>query len=281
MTLSRDQYNNDTLKHAGISSQHRGRLERLHRGGQDVYSVADAAELWSMPEAQARRLLAHLASSGWLVRVRRGHYAVTPLEASEPQHWQIDPWVAAYDALAPCYLGGWTAAEHWHLTEQIFRDLLVVTGRRFRDSRLEIQGTTSNLYHRAEDKHFGTELVWRGQARVPVSDPSKTIVDVLGDPPWAGGIRHAAEMLAAYFEDYAEEALLLEYAERLGNRTVFKRLGYLSELLQVGSPQLRATCSQRLSEGVSNLDPSVPAHGPIVSRWNLRINVLVSRGRSA
>ena len=34
-----------------------------------------------------------------------------------------DPWILVPALFAPAYIGGRTAAEHWDLTEQIFRDI--------------------------------------------------------------------------------------------------------------------------------------------------------------
>ncbi len=44
-----------------------------------------------------------------------------------------------------------------------------------------------------------------------------------------------------------------------------------------GAPASIATCRSGISRGVSLLDPSAEARGPIISRWNLRINVELGR----
>jgi len=69
---------------------------------------------------------------------------------------------------------------------------------------------------------------------------------------------------------------LLTYAERLGNRTVFKRLGYLVEAIGLDSPDLVEKCRDHLSKGVSTLDPDGPAGGTTSTRWGLRLNVRVA-----
>ena len=38
-----------------------------------------------------------------------------------------DPWILVPALFDPAYIGGRTAAEHWDLTEQIFRDIVVYT----------------------------------------------------------------------------------------------------------------------------------------------------------
>src|SRR5438034_8713823 len=90
----------------------------------------------------------------------------------------------------------------------------------------------------------------------------------------SGGIRRAAGMLVTYFDgEHRDDALLLDYAEQLGNRTVFKRLGYRIERLLLPAADLIVECRRRQSSGLTALNPTGPRGGHIVKRWNLRVNV--------
>jgi predicted transcriptional regulator of viral defense system len=105
---------------------------------------------------------------------------------------------------------------------------------------------------------------------VAVSDPSRTIVDILDDPRLGGGIRTVADVLREYMaSQHRNDQLLIEYADRLDNRAVFKRLGYLIERLGTEADALLTACRERRSAGVVALDPSVKARGNIVRRWGL------------
>ncbi len=221
--------------------------------------------------------MAHLARQGWLSRIRPNLYVTVPLDAGSPAEWREDPWVVATKTFAPCMLGGWSAAEHHELTEQIFRDVVVFTARRIRDRHPTIQDTSYRVVVVPEARLFGTESAWRGRVRVRVSDPTRTVVDVLSDPSLGGGIRHVAQMVSAYFSGgRRDDDLLPQYVERLGNRTVYKRLGYLLETLRIDAPELVEACRDRLSSGFSLLDPSMPGTGRFVRRWNLRLNAHIS-----
>jgi len=269
-----------TSNRAGIRAENRARLERLHQAGSGPVTPAEAARILDLSPAEARRFLAYLAARGWLSRVRHGLYALVPLGASEPAAWREDAWVVAARTFAPCYVGGWSACEHWGLTEQVFREVVVITAAATKQGRRVVQGVTYRLTHRQQDQLFGTRVEWRDQTKVLVSDPSRTIVDILDSPRLGGGIRHVADVLGAYFEgDDRDDRLLVEYAERLGNRTVFKRLGYLTERLGVPAPELISSCLKRKSAGLSRLDPSVRTVGKITKRWNLRVNIRVDEGR--
>lgn len=262
----------------GISEANRARLETLHRRLKGPFSVAEAAAAWSLDAARSRRLVAYLAARGWLSRVRRNSYTIVPLGATSPKQWREDPWLVAATTFTPCYLGGWTACEHWGLTEQIFRELVVITTRHVRHRREEIQGTTFRVKVVSEARMFGLVDVWRGQGQVKVSDPTRTLVDLLDDPALGGGMRHVADVLRNYFDEpFRNDELLEDYAARIGNRAVFKRLGYLLEMLDIGSAKLTELCAHRMSSGINLLDPSGSATGPIVKRWGLRVNVNVHR----
>lgn len=268
--------NSNIPERSGIEHGTRARLEQLHREFDGPFTPADAASVLALSPHEARTLVAHLARRGWLSRVRRGLYTTVPLGADVPGEWREDPWLVANSLYNPCYLGGWTAASHWSLTEQIFRDVVVVTAASIRDRAVTIQGTRFRLRFLPEEKHFGTNKAWRDQTAVFVSDPSRTVVDTLDEPWMAGGIRHAAEIIAAYFEsEHRDEAKVVEYADRLGNRTVFKRLGFLLETIGAGTPELVEQCRVRMSSGLSKLDPDVDALGRIRKRWNLRVNVMI------
>jgi len=266
----------------GIEEKNRAALERLHRDLDGPFGVADAALVLRVPRDRAGRLLRHLASRGWLSRVRRGLYATVPLGASEPSAWREDPWRVAASVFAPCYVGGWSACEHWELTEQVFRGVVVMTARPLRTIESEVQGTTFRLKHVPEDLHFGTRTVWRDRTRVKVSDPTRTLIDVLDDPRLGGGIRHVSAIVREYFAGtHRDERRLLDYGDRRGNRTVFKRLGFIIESLELGAPSLADACRPRVSKGLSRLDPSVGSKGRVLKRWGLRVNVELSRGDPA
>jgi len=254
----------------------RERLAVLHRALPGPFTADDAAAALGVSREEAARIAGYLASKGWLARVRRGLFTVVPLEADAPEDWRADPWLVAGRVFAPCYIGGWSACEHWSLTEQLFRSIVVVSAEPQRRAEVTVQGTGFRVVTRKPDTLFGTRRVWRGREHVDVSDPTRTIVDVLDDPSIGAGIRNVADVLSAYFAgEHREDELLVSYADRLGNRTVFKRLGFLLESLEIDAPELTETCLARRSAGLGKLDPSIRLPGRITKRWGLRINARI------
>ena len=117
--------------------------------------------------------------------------------------------------------------------------------------------------------------MWNEDVRLRLADPARTVIDVLDTPHLGGGIRHAAEILEAYLDEH-DPHQLVEYGDRLGNRAVFKRLGYLTEILRPGEQELVAACRARLSSGLALLDPDAPRDGVRLPAWRLRANVRVA-----
>lgn len=261
----------------GITEGHRRLLAQIHRAFAHPFAVEDAAGLWGVDHALAGRLLAYWASRGWLARIRRGLYLPVPLEAQNPGERREDPWIVAATVFAPCYLGGWTACEHWGLTDQIFSDIAVYTTRRVRHREPVVQEVRYHVRVIPDAKRFGLKEIWRGHTQVSVSDPARTLTDVLDDPGMGGGMKHVAEVAREYFEsEHRDDEALREYVTRLGNRTIPKRLGYLIEALGIEAPDLVEFCRESISSGYSKLDPTNPTKGRLLRRWNLAVNVRIA-----
>lgn len=217
---------------------------------------------------QASKALARWSKQGWLRRVGPGRYIPVPLDSLQSAQVMEDPWILVPVLFAPAYIGGRTAAEHWDLTEQIFRDIVVLTAQQVRTKEVEQQGAAFSLKHVSETAIFGTKTLWRGRTKIQVSDIHRTIIDMLDDPAIGGGIQHVDDCFAAYL-DRPDRDLdrLISYADRLGNGAVFKRLGFLSEHHPAAEP-LIPLCRSRLSKGNAKLDPVLRCPR-LVTRWRL------------
>jgi predicted transcriptional regulator of viral defense system len=233
-----------------------------------------AAALLRQSPAEASATLARLVRQGWLLRVRRGLYLVLPLEAGREGGAVEDPWVLARELYAPCYIGGWTAAEHWGLTEQIFRSTFVVTAAAIRHAKETFLGAEFHLVRAKRSRVENVRPIWRGRERIAVSDRERTIADALASPSWVGGIRHLAEILRSYrsVKEWNPNRLIERVGEA-GSGAAFKRLGYLAEIVLSAEPALVAAARTRLSAGIVKLDPAVAGRGRLTKRWGLWLNI--------
>jgi predicted transcriptional regulator of viral defense system len=255
----------------------RMQLSQVLRSAGEVVSVDDVSGILSIERQAASKLLARWNDQGWMRRLRRGFYAPVPIAALGQEQVLEDPWVIVPELFGPACIGGWSAAEHWGLTEQLFRSTCVFTSRPIREKEQTIEGISFTLKHVRPEVLFALRTVWRGSVRIDVSSPAKTIIDMLDDPAIGGGIRHVADCVTAYFKrEDASSGELLTIADRLDNRAVFKRLGFLAERLP-DQQDLAAACRARLSQGTAKLDPSAPCPN-LVTRWRLWVPPSWSKG---
>lgn len=254
---------------AGLSAVSRGQLSRLLRDNPPIVTTSLAASTLGLTPAAAARRLAAWSRSGWLARVRRGAYVPVPIESESADVALDDPWSAAAAMFAPCYIGGWSAAEHWGLTEQIFRSICVMTVKRPHDRKPLLRKARFDLHTVPATQFIGLKTVWRGGTRAQVSDPARTLIDMLMTPALGGGIRHVADMLANLLRDHPKEACKLSsYAATLGVGSVYKRLGYLLQRDHPNQGKLIEACRAKLSAGYAKLDPALPADR-LATSWRL------------
>jgi predicted transcriptional regulator of viral defense system len=108
-----------------------------------------------------------------------------------------------------------------------------------------------------------------GRTRVQLSDPARTVVDMLANPALADGVRPAAEVLKVFLREHGTSApALVDYGDRLENGAMFKRLGFLLEAEGLGQTDLVVACRKRWRSSYVKLDPSIPVPR-LVTVWGL------------
>jgi len=263
------------LQAAGISGRGRAELATVLGSGRRFVTPTDVVEALGVDANTAAKKLSRWAEDGWVRRVRRGLYIGVPVDAANPSAWSEDALLVAAEVWSPCYFTGWTAAHHWALTEQVFRTTVLKTSKRVRSATVRLLDHDYLIGHVEPDSlSWGLKTEWREGVRLRFADLARTVVDILDRPMLGGGIRHGAEVLGTYLDDH-DPMLLVEAGDRLGNRAVFKRLGYLVEVLGLDEPALQSACEERVSSGISKLDPDGPSGGRRVMKWGLRMNVTV------
>jgi len=261
---------------AGLSAAERNLLDTITAEEKVTVSADDVMELRRLTRPAASRILSRLEAKGWVQRIKRGLYMPIPLGAGSREPAVEDAWLLAMRLFAPCHISGWSAAEHWDLTEQIFNAVAVVTSAPQRRGEQAYGGVRFRVRTIPEGKLFGSRKVWVGSHAVSIADPSRMLIEILDAPEMGGGGRHTVDVVSAYWRsEHANADSLLDYAIRYGRGTVFKRMGYLAERFGSAPDTWLSKCEEHVTQGVSELDPAGPKRGTIVSRWNLRVNLPV------
>ena len=260
---------------AGLSAQERKIISSFSANELITISSDDVIAVHPCPRGTANQILSRLTQKGWLHRLKHGAYAVVPLSSSIPDPVIEDTWSLAMELFKPAFISGWSAAEHWDLTEQIFNSVSVVTTMAQRKADQVIGSVRFRTRTIPEERFFGTKKIWFGSNTVEIADPSRMIIDILDLPRFGGGGRHTLDIVHQYWHsEMCDPSLLLDYAIRYKRGSVFKRLGFLAEVMSAPvHEEWIKLCRKNMSKGVSYLDPDGPSKGKIVSKWNLCINL--------
>ncbi len=256
---------------AGIGAIERNNLSRLLRETHVTISITEAAEILSLKRIQAAKLLAKFAKKGWLVRIQSGIYMPVELASSSRTIVAEDPFAIAEKLFSPCYIGGMNAANYWGLTEQIFSVVSVMTQNQVRKRELTIAGNEYAIHSIKSLYFFGLKAVWSNGVKASISDPTRTIIDMLLFPQFCGGMRFIVDVLQNYYQSkYKDINLLMSYLAKADNGAAIKRMGFLVEKYLPDENKLIDYCITHLTEGYINLSPSLDCPR-LVRRWRLWI----------
>ena len=246
------------------------RLAALLRATSDTIRVEDAARILEIDRTHASRLLAGWHKQGVIRRVAHGLYVSVPPTALGQTQVLDDACILVPELYTPGYVGGWSALEHWDLTDQIFRSICVLTHKRTNYGKTIYQGVGFFIKYVPEKQLFGTKSIWQGSTKIQISDPYKTLLDCINYLDLGAGLQHFIGCLIEFkriFDKPNDLDLLLEYAIKINNGALFKKLGYLAEMLDFESSFIDE-CQKRLTSGYATLDEDVK-NSQLVTRWNL------------
>lgn len=248
-------------------------LSTLSAEGKTIFDFEDVLRLLDLSRGHAWKFVHTLVEKGWLRQIEKGKYLIVPFEGLAKGTWSEEAFVVASFLVSPYAISYWSALNYYGYTEQVPRTIFVSTTKRKFKTETEALGVPYKFITLKPYKFFGNTNVWYGNKKVVITDKEKTIVDCLDHPEYCGGIVEAAKGLANAIEDGIDKDKLTAYAQKINNKTVFKRLGYLSETLNLPVSKYLAKWQKMTSRGFSLLDPLSSNKGKYNSKWNLRTNV--------
>lgn len=256
------------MKKERISS--RQKVQALLARTNGLVKIDDAQEVLGVSREKASHILWRLAKQGWVRKLKDGLYRVVPLEASDGSLTDENPWMIANELFSPCYIGGWTAANFWGLTDQLFLKTWVMTTRPVHKKERSIAQHDYVLRQVKSTYLFGLKNEWIENNKILISDPHKTVLDFLSFPN-----DYTAQTMVEIFESYLRSEhknidIIAQYAQKIPNRTTLKRLGFLLELLAPDEKALIEYCHKNISKGYSSLSTQSPCTQTI-PRWNLKV----------
>lgn len=230
------------------------------------FTVDEAALLLNLPKNKISIRLARYEKQGHLKRIKRGLYMPVYERFLSPDESLSDPWKIVPSLFPNGYIGGYSAANFWQLTEQIFETTVVLTPNPVAHNKYNRLGFNYNIFTAHGD--FGIDVTWRDNTSVSISDPHRTILDMIDNPMCGGGIQHTLDCIKTYINEQMDETLLIEYTQKYRRGSFFKRLGFIVEKKLGATHALCLLAKKNLTKGYAKIDPTLPCT-TLITRWNL------------
>jgi len=238
-------------------------LNSLAKKG-NTFTFVDALKISNLSTKSLQKVLYRLQQSGAIERIEKGKYLIIPLGA-EKGKYTLHEFIIGSLLVEPYSIAYWSALNYYGLTEQIPTTVFVQTITRKFNTNPEIFGVQYKIVKIKKEKVFGIRKEWIEETQINITDKEKTIIDCLDKPQYCGGIIEVAKALK---NNKFNRKKLENYAQRIGNSGVLRRLGYLCELLNIKIKLPKLNTRNYLL-----LDPTMPEKDTKNARWRLLINL--------
>lgn len=255
----------------GIGTEYRQKLAIVMKAAKGIITPKLVSKTLNLPTQESGRILSRWHQQGWVKRIKHGVYIPIAVDDMTGESSMEDSWILATHLFSPGYIAGFSAVKYWDFSEQLFETTTFFSTKKIKNRHPVIGNTRFQLKTISDYKIFGTQTVWRENTKTLVSDPTKTIADLFDDPCIVGGMRIVQDIFQAYKEsNFFDLKKLIDYAEKMHNKTIFKRLGFLMENMEQYELIAEYDLLKKISTGDSLFDPTVK-NTSTARRWNLKI----------
>ena len=260
-------------------------LEALIQTVGPIFSIQhaySAGKEQGLSRQTVRDVLSKLAQSDWLTRIKRGVYAANaPLFDRE-----IHSFAIAQALVDPMAISHWSALAHHGFTMQIppmvqaMTPTKVVTPEMRSGEACRPRGASAwkvmdieiEYIYVNRDKFWGFIPEWVSDwHRVNITDPERTIFDLVARSDLFGGISMAIETINTNL-DRIDVPRLVDYAIRYDVGAYTKRMGWILEYLGVLDEILEPLRDYQV-QNYYVLDPQGHSVGEPVTQWKLTNNL--------
>ena len=238
-------------------------LNSLAKKG-NTFTFNDALEMSNLFTKSLQKVLYRLQQKGAIERIEKGKYLIIPLGA-EKGKYTLHEFVIGSLLVKPYSIAYRSALNYYGLTEQIPTTVFIQTITRKFNTNPNVFGVQYKITKVKKEKVFGIRKEWIEETQINITDKEKTIIDCLDKPQYCGGIIEVAKALK---NNKFDRKKLENYAQRIGNSGVLRRVGYLCELLNIKIKLPKLDTRNYLL-----LDPTMPEKDTKNARWRLIINL--------
>jgi len=238
-----------------------------------ILTTKDFIEFYQISDTYARKMMAQLVKTGWLVRVGPGKYQLQPAKTGLDPYPSADKFVAAGQLSDDGFIAFGSAAEYHGLTTQVFQSVTVATKKRA--SIREGPPVRITYVHVNAENFVGFQNISKAP-NVRVASIERTLLDVLNRPDYSGGISDLPEIFKRA-RPRAKVDKILEYLPTYRSKSMVQRIGYMLETFGFQLTSQQEEELQKWSKGNSAYlftagSPGTDSHSRYNSKWRLVLN---------
>jgi predicted transcriptional regulator of viral defense system len=216
----------------------------------------EAINTWDYQQTHNR--VQQLLKNGWLIRIKRGLYAVNDL--SSRGYLSISPYVIANLLVADSYVSFEAALHYRGMFDQFVNQFSSVSLKQYKETSLE---SIRYRFIKSQEKFFiGWEEVGIENMTTNIADSEKALVDLIHFRSDTYVVDLVIEKLINYREDLNIK-ILIDYV-RLASKKTVKIFGFVFDLLGWDSREL-----SRLLEGTRSTHRINDNDKVFNARWRL------------
>ncbi len=220
-----------------------------------------------------RKLISDMVKRGLILRIKNGLYHPIPFEQKPEKYFPN--WHLTAEALAQkkeYYIGFYSALDIHGLITQPSMVEQIVTLEHIKPKIQQVRNVRFEFITFSNDRFFGYKKHWIDDfSQVYCSDLEKTFLDCLYIPKYAGGI---IEITKALYKgrNRINPDKLLEYLDKYDTQSVYKRLGFIVDQLEL-SPEILNFIAKKITSSFVSLDPTLLKKGKYQSKWKIVDNI--------
>jgi predicted transcriptional regulator of viral defense system len=238
-----------------------------------ILTTKDFIEFYQISDTYARKMMAQLVKTGWLVRVGPGKYQLQPAKTGLDPYPSADKFVAAGQLSADGFIAFGSAAEYHGLTTQVFQSVTVATTKR---GHIREGAPVRITYVHVNPENFvGFQDISKAP-NVRVATIERTLLDVLDRPDYSGGISDLPEIFKRA-HSRAKVDKILEYLPTYRSKSMMQRIGYMLDTFGFQLTPDQEQELQKLTKGnyaylFTAGSPGTDSHSRYNSKWRLVLN---------
>lgn len=207
---------------------------------------------------QTKKVIVKLAANGWLIRIKRGLYAIS--DFSNRGFLSLSPYSVANLLVQESYVSFESALSHWGMFDQLTDKVISLSKIRFK--AVTINSTEYSFVNVQDRWFFGWEEAIVDNKSVRIATAEKALIDMIQFHK----SKYSVDLLIEKLRDNRDSinlGRLREYLSKMSATTI-KTFGFVFDLLNIDSSEL-----QKLLKNKQGTDWMLADDKKFNAKWRL------------